>query len=96
MVVTSALSSFQCSFQYSNTTGWETRISTSDLKFTESSSTVFWDFHESQTPCIIEDIIAVVIITTFFPGQLPSVLCIAFSALMLLVEWQEGHPDCKN
>ena len=21
---------------------------------------------------------------------------VAFSALMLLVEWQEGHPACKN
>jgi len=22
--------------------------------------------------------------------------CIAFSALMLLVVWQDGHPGCKN
>jgi len=23
-------------------------------------------------------------------------VCVAFSALMLLVGWQEGHPACKN
>ena len=27
---------------------------------------------------------------------LPSVLCVAFSALTLLVGWQEGHPACKK
>jgi len=25
-----------------------------------------------------------------------SCLCVAFSALTLLVGWQEGHPVCKN
>jgi len=39
-----------------------------------------------------------------FPGQIPQsrktvVLCVcsfAFSALMLLVGWQEGHPACMS
>jgi len=31
-----------------------------------------------------------------FSAFLPSVLCFAFSALMLLVGRQEGHPACKN
>jgi len=25
-----------------------------------------------------------------------ALICIAFSALMLLVGWQEGRPACKN
>jgi len=38
-----------------------------------------------------------------FPGQIPQsrktvvcVVCIAFTALTLLVGWQEGHPACKK
>ena len=27
---------------------------------------------------------------------LPLLGCLAFSALMLLVGWQEGHPACKK
>ena len=32
----------------------------------------------------------------FSPSALISVKCFAFSALTLLVGWQEGHPACKK
>jgi len=32
----------------------------------------------------------------FIPAWFILLYFIAFSALMLLVGWQEGHPACKN
>jgi len=49
-----------------------------------------WDTANFAHPFVLA------VITFFGSFQWPSVPCTAFSALMLLVGWQEGHPACKK